>query len=74
MGDMNIDILEHSSSLNKLTELCGTLGLQNLIRVGTCCNILKAYPISADTDSKAVSHLGTFFSPFFFHTNSSTGP
>ena len=36
MGDMNIDTLEHSSSLNKLTELCDTLGLQNLIKVGTC--------------------------------------
>ena len=36
MGDMNIDTLEHSSSLNKLTEFCDTLGLQNLIRVGTC--------------------------------------
>ena len=36
MGDMNINTLEHSSSLNKLTELCDTLGFQNLIRVGTC--------------------------------------
>ena len=36
MGGMNIDTLEHSSSLNKLMELCDTLGLQNLIRVGTC--------------------------------------
>ena len=36
MGDTNIDTLEHSSSLNKLTEFCDTLGLQNLIRVGTC--------------------------------------
>ena len=38
------------------------------------CNILKAYPISADTDSKAVSHLSTFSVLFFLHTNSSTGP
>ena len=36
MGDLNINTLEHSSSLNKLTEFCDTLGLQNLIRVGTC--------------------------------------
>ena len=36
MGDMNIATLEHSSSLNKLTELCDTLGLQNLIELGTC--------------------------------------
>ena len=36
MGNMNINTLEHSSSLNKLTEQCDTLGLQNLIRVGTC--------------------------------------
>ena len=36
MGDMNIDTLEHSSSLSKLTEICDTLGLQNLIRAGTC--------------------------------------
>ena len=36
MGDMNIDTLEHSSSLDKLNELCDTLGLHNLIKVGTC--------------------------------------
>ena len=30
------------------------------------CNILKTYPISADTDSKAVSHLGPFFQSFVF--------
>ena len=36
MGDMNIDTLEHSSSLDKLNELCDTLGLHNLIKVSTC--------------------------------------
>ena len=36
MGDMNIDTLEHSSSLNKLTEHYDTLGLQNLIKLSTC--------------------------------------
>ena len=35
MGDMNIDTLEHSSSLDKLNEMCDTLGLHNLIRVST---------------------------------------
>ena len=29
---------------------------------------MKAYPISADTDSKAVSHLGTFSVLSFFST------
>ena len=32
MGAMNVDILEHSSSLNKLTELCDTLRLRNLLK------------------------------------------
>ena len=36
MGDMNIDTLEHSSSLDKLNELCDSLGLHNLIKVSTC--------------------------------------
>ena len=36
MGHMNIDTLEHSSSLNELTELCDTVGLQNLYKVRTC--------------------------------------
>ena len=36
MGDMSIDILEHCSSLDKLNELCDTLGLHNLIKVSTC--------------------------------------
>ena len=36
MSDMNIDTLEHSSSLDKPNELCDTLGLHNLIKVSTC--------------------------------------
>ena len=36
IDDMNIDTLEHSSGLDKLNELCDTLGLHNLIRVSTC--------------------------------------
>ena len=36
MGDMNINTLEHSPSLDKLNELCDTLGLYNLIKVSTC--------------------------------------
>ena len=33
---MNINTLSHSSSLDKLEELCDTLCLQNLIKVSTC--------------------------------------
>ena len=36
MGDMNINTLAHSSILDKLEELCDTLGLHNLIKVSTC--------------------------------------
>ena len=36
MGDMNVNTLEHSLSLDKLNELCDTLGLYNLIKVSTC--------------------------------------
>ena len=36
MGNMNIYTLAHSSSLDKLEELCDTLGLHNLIKVTTC--------------------------------------
>ena len=36
MGNMNINTLEHSPSLDKLNELCDTLGLCNLIKVSTC--------------------------------------
>ena len=36
MGDMNINILAHSSSSDKFEELCDTLGLHNLIKVSTC--------------------------------------
>ena len=33
---MNINTLEYSSSLNKLSEFCDTLDLHNLIKVSTC--------------------------------------
>ena len=46
MGDMNIDTLEHSSSLDKLNELCDTLDPQNLIEVSTC--EMKGSPSSID--------------------------
>ena len=36
VGDMNINTLEYSSSLNKLSEFCDTLDLHNLIKVSTC--------------------------------------
>ena len=36
MGDMNINTLGHSSSLDKVEELCDTLGLHNPIKVSTC--------------------------------------
>ena len=36
MGDMNINTIEHSSSLDKLNELCDTLDLHNLVKVSTC--------------------------------------
>ena len=36
MGDRNINTLEHSPSLDKINELCDTLGLYNLIKVSTC--------------------------------------
>ena len=36
MGDLNVNTLEHGLSLNKLNELCDTLGLYNLIKVSTC--------------------------------------
>ena len=36
MGDMNINTLEHSPSLDKINELCDTLGLYNLMKVSTC--------------------------------------
>ena len=32
MGDMNINTLGHSSSLDKVEELCDTLGLHNPIK------------------------------------------
>ena len=35
MGDMNINTLEHSPILDKINELCDTLGLYNLIKVST---------------------------------------
>ena len=36
MGHMNIDTLEHSSILDKLNELCDTLGFHSLFKVSTC--------------------------------------
>ena len=36
MGDMNINTFEHSSSLDKLNELCDTLDPHNLVKVSTC--------------------------------------
>ena len=36
IGDMNVNTLEYSSSLNKLSEFCDTLNLHNLIKVSTC--------------------------------------
>ena len=36
IGDMNINTLEYSSSLNKLSEFCNTLDLHTLIKVSTC--------------------------------------
>ena len=35
-GDMNINTFEHSSSLDKLNELCDILDLHNLVKVSTC--------------------------------------
>ena len=35
IGDMNINTLEYSSSLNKLSEFCDTLDIHNLIKVST---------------------------------------
>ena len=36
VGDMNINTLGYSSSLNKLSEFCNTLDLHDLIKVSTC--------------------------------------
>ena len=36
MGDLNVNTLDHSLNLDKLNELCDTLGLYNLIKVSTC--------------------------------------
>ena len=36
MGDLNINIMEHSSSLDKFTEMCDTVDLHNLTKVSTC--------------------------------------
>ena len=36
MGDLNVNTLDHSLNLDKLNDLCDTLGLHNLIKVSTC--------------------------------------
>ena len=36
MGDLNVNTLDQSLNLDKLNELCDTLGLYNLIKVSTC--------------------------------------
>ena len=57
MGDMNINTFEHSSSLDKLNELCDTLDLYNLVKVSTC--EMKGSSTSIDLILKNRRHSNT---------------